>query len=97
MGEPITFEMVRQGVFYDVCEGGTGIKHGAHSEAKAKAYMAYLTAEHAHGRVAQGRCNQGHLCDRDRIHMPEMLTPEQRGAIVLCGHHAATIDATGGR
>ena len=63
---------------------------------RAKAHAAFMTAEHAGGRVPQALC--GSLadekagkprtpCDYEQIHMPEMLTDVQKEALVFCKRH----------
>lgn len=73
-----------------------------HSQ-RAKDFAAHLTAEHAGGRVPQAKC--GTLaakkagtplspCDYERVHMPEMLTDDQRASLVMCPKHAGAHGST---
>ena len=37
------------------------------------------------------KCDKGEACERDRIHAPERITPEQLTELSLCPAHIAEI------
>lgn len=98
MNEPVLFETVSTGIDmfpFRVKESFSGVKVGDFDErTDADKVRDYANAEHANGRIAQSRCQLGHACDRDRIHVPRMLRPS--ADVVLCDVHEDEIDSVRG-
>jgi hypothetical protein len=95
MGGPVLFETVVQGgdafPLHMVRDAVTRVQTGCFNNSEDANYRRdFANNEHACGRVAQGRCQLGHACDRDRIHVPRMLRPYAE--VILCDVHADEID-----
>ncbi len=75
------------------CSGGTVLETNGRVVASysedhvglAVKHAEFLNEEHKNGRVAQGICQKGHACDRDRITHPDLLL--RPSDIVLCEEH----------
>lgn len=94
----VEFKILESRTESAIVESATGRVVANHSTGSkmGQKHLEVLNAEHVNGRKAQAFCTQSTkmkpvACDYDRVFAPELLTAQQRAALVLCEHHEARL------